>query len=80
MALPFIAQLVIGVGMLIGGYLLMPKPKQPKPPSLDDFKAPTVDAGRPIPKLFGSKTIRDPNAIWHGDKSIRERPAETDKK
>lgn len=79
MPIPFIFQLVIGVGLLIGSYLLAPKPKQPKPPSLDDFKAPTTEAGRPIPVVFGSMNVTGLNCLWYGDKSIREREMQTDK-
>lgn len=66
--------------MLIGGYLLAAKAKQPKPPSLSDFPEPTTEAGRPIPKLFGSMTISGMNVLWYGDRKIREREMETDKK
>lgn len=79
MPIPFIFQLVIGVGLLIGAYLLAPKPKQPKPPSLDDFDAPTSEAGRPIPVLFGSMNIKGLNLLAEGAKSIREREMQTDK-
>lgn len=73
MALPFIAQLAIGLGLLFVGYLLMPKPKQPKPPSLDDLKEPTAETGRPIPVIFGSIRADDPNIIFYGDKGINHR-------
>lgn len=79
MPIPFIIQAVIGVGLLIGAYLLAPKPKQPKPPSLEDFDAPTTEAGRPIPVVFGSMHVKGLNNLWHGDKSIRERTMQTDK-
>lgn len=79
MPIPFIFQLIIGVGMLIGSYLLAPKPKQPKPPTLDDFDDPTAEAGRPIPVVFGSMNVSGTNIIWYGDKKIRERTMQTDK-
>lgn len=69
----FLVQLVIGVGMAILGYLLAPKPKGPKPPSVDDLKEPTAEAGRPIPVVFGSVTIQSPNILWHGDKGMETR-------
>jgi hypothetical protein len=75
MPFPFLVQLLIGVGLNILGYLLMPKPPQPKPPELSDLNEPTVEAGRPIPVLFGSMTIEGLNIIWMGDKAISTRKA-----
>lgn len=69
----FLTQLLIGILLNVIGYLLMPKPPGPKPPSLDDFKDPTAEAGRPIPVVFGSVTVEGPNNIWFGDKAIRSR-------
>ncbi len=66
-------QLVIGVGLQILGYMLAPKPPGPKPPALEDLKAPTAEAGRPIPVLFGTRVIEGPNNLWSGDVEIRER-------
>lgn len=73
MALPFLVQLAIGVGLQVLGYLLMPKPKQEKPPSVDDLQEPTAEAGRPIPKVFGSVTLKGLNILWFGDKEMVHR-------
>lgn len=73
MAIPFLAQLAIGVGFLFVGYLLMPKPKQAKPPSVDDLKEPTAESGRPIPVIVGSIRADDPNILFYGDKDINTR-------
>ena len=80
MAVPFIAQLLIGIALQFLGYLLMPKPKQPKPPSLDDFKDPTAQAGRPIPVVFGSIRVKSANVLWYGNKEIVARPKKSDGK
>lgn len=77
MAINFLIQLAIGVGLMIIGYLLMPKPKQPKPPSTSDLEDPTAEAGRPIPVIFGSLKLKSPNVIWYGDKLSRVRKADT---
>lgn len=74
MALPFLAQLAIGIGLQILGYMLMPKPKPEKPPSTDDLKDPTAEAGKPIPVVFGSVTLQSPNVLWYGDKQAVHRP------
>ena len=73
MPFPFIAQLIIGIVINVIGYMLMPKPKQPKPPSVEDLEDPTAEAGRPIPVIFGSITVSGTNIIYYGDKSIKTR-------
>lgn len=73
MALPFLVQLVVGVGLQVLGYLLAPKPKPEKPPSVDDLQEPTAEAGRPIPKIFGTVTLTGTNILWYGDKEMVHR-------
>lgn len=73
MPIPFFAALLIGLSLSIVGYLLMPKPKQPKPQSVRDFDAPTAEAGRPIPVVFGSMTIKSVNNLGYWDKEIIRR-------
>lgn len=80
MALPFLAQLAIGIALNVIGYLLMPKPKPPKPPAVEDLENPTVEAGRPIPVVFGSVTITGLNIVWYGDKDIASRTIPLSKK
>lgn len=67
----FWVQLLIGIALNIVAYLIMPKPKAPKPPAVDDLENPTADAGRPIPVVFGTKTVRGLNVLWYGDKSTK---------
>lgn len=68
-----ITWLVISVSMQIVGMLMMPKPEQPKPPSLDDYKEPTADAARPVPVVFGTVEMSGLNALWWGEKDVRKR-------
>jgi hypothetical protein len=75
MPLPFLAQLLLGVGLMILGYLLMPKPKYRKPPSTEDLDDPTAESGRPIPVIFGSLMITSPNIMGYWDKESRHRKA-----
>lgn len=51
-------------------YMLTPKPKTPKPAAAQTMESPTTDAGRPIPKIWGTKLVEDPNCWWYGEKSI----------
>lgn len=80
MPIPFFVSLLIGVSLSVVGYLLMPKPKAERPPSVDDLEEPTAEAGRPIPVVFGSVTIKGLNVLWYGDKSVRDRRVKQRKK
>ena len=72
MPLPWLIQLIIGVGLQILGYLLMPKPKAQKPAAAKTMDNPVAEAGKPIPVLFGTDTIKELNFLWYGQKSLRE--------
>lgn len=73
MPVPFLLQLAVGVVLNIIGFLLMARPKQPKPPAVRDLEDPTAESGRPIPVVFGSMTVTGLNILYYGDKSIRSR-------
>jgi len=77
MPIPFLLQLVIGVGLSIVGYMLMPKPKQQKPEAMQEQEDPTAEAGKPIPVVFGSITLESPNLIGFFDKEMIERTVRT---
>jgi hypothetical protein len=49
-------------------YLLAPKVKAPKPDAAKDLEDPTAEAGRPIPVVFGTMTVKGLNLLWYGDK------------
>ena len=51
--------------------LLRPKVKTPKPDAAKDMENPTAEAGRPIPVVFGTITVKGLNVVWFGDKSRR---------
>jgi predicted phage tail protein len=70
MPIPFLAVFAIGLGLMVIGFMLMPKPKQPKPTTVDDLQTPTAEAGRPVPVIMGSMEISGLNVLWWGDKSI----------
>lgn len=65
---PFLVQIVVGIGLQVLGYLLMGAPKQSKPEAAKDMEAPTAEGGRPIPVLFGEMEITGLNIIWFGQK------------
>ena len=64
--------LLIGLVLNIVAYALAPKPKAPKPEAASDLNSPTAAAGRPLPVVFGSITVKGLNFLWYGDKSKRE--------
>lgn len=59
--------LLIGLALMIIGYLLMPKPKQPKPAEMSELEGPTADQAAQIVKIFGDITIQSPNILWYGN-------------
>lgn len=63
---------LIGMAIAVVGYLLMPKPKQPKPDAAKDMEGPTAEAGRPVPVVFGTLTVKGSNALWDGEKRLHE--------
>lgn len=64
--------LVVGLALMILGYLLMPKPPVDKT-EITPMEGPTASAGTPIPVLFGNKIIKAPNFLWWGDKTYVQR-------
>lgn len=62
---------VVSLVLSYVAYLLMPKPKQPKREAAD-LQNPTVSAGRPVPVIFGTVTLKSPNVLWYGEKRVHE--------
>lgn len=62
----------IGLAAVAVGYLLQPQPKREKPREATDLESPTADAGRPIPVVFGTVTLKGPNILWWGDKDVNQ--------
>lgn len=65
--------LIIGLAVASAAlnYLLRPRPKASKPSEVEDLENPTAEAGRPIPVVFGTITVKGLNVLWYGDKSRR---------
>jgi len=68
----FIVQILVSIALSFLAYLLAPKPKQAKPEAAAEMENPTADAGRPIPVVFGTVTIKAPNFLWYGEKTVKE--------
>lgn len=65
--------LLVAVALQVVAYLILPKPKQPKPPAAKDMENPTAEAGRPLPVVFGTITIKGLNVVWFGEKFKRKK-------
>ena len=63
--------IVAAVASVAISFLLAPKIKKPKPEAAKDLEDPTAEAGRPIPVVFGTITVKGLNLLWYGDKGKR---------
>lgn len=72
MPLPWIAMLLIATAVNIISYIIAPKPKGPKPEAVQQAENPTAEAGKPIPKLWGSGRVSETNVLGFWDKSTRQ--------
>ena len=70
-----LVSMLVSIALSAAAYLLMPKPKTPKAASRD-MEAPTAEAGRPIPVVFGNITVKSPNCLFYGDREIRVKKVE----
>jgi len=66
----FLIPFLIAIALLVVSYVLMPRPKAPKPEAAKEMDGPTAEAGREIPVPFGRMLIKSPNCLWYGDKSM----------
>lgn len=62
---------LVAVAVAALSLVLMPRPKAPKPDSMKDLENPTAEAGRPVPVVFGTITVKGLNVLWFGDKGAR---------
>lgn len=68
--MPFWILIVAVIAAVALSILFMPRPKTPKPEAAKDLDDPTAEAGKPIPVVFGTITVKGLNVIWYGDKGI----------
>jgi len=66
----FILQLVLALVLVAVSAMLAPKPKQTKA-EIRELDDPTADAGREIPVVFGTVTVKDSNILWFGEKTTK---------
>ena len=71
--MPWFVPLLIGLALNIVAYLILPKPKQPKPEAAKDAEDPVAEAGKPLPVLSGSITVKGLNILFYGEKATVNR-------
>lgn len=64
----FLIMVAISIAISVIAYLLMPKPKAPKPGPAETMDHPTADAGRPVQVVFGDITVSDLNVLHSCDR------------
>jgi hypothetical protein len=68
----WVIQLLIAVAVAVVSYIITPKPKGPQSAATKDLENPVAEAGKPVPKIWGTMTVKGVNVLWFGDKSVRE--------
>lgn len=63
---------LVSVALSVASYIITPKPKAPKPAAAQQADAPSADAGKPIPVVFGTITVNEPNVLWYGESTLRQ--------
>ncbi|ASY68908.1 hypothetical protein [Sinorhizobium fredii] len=63
--------LLLAIVFNVIAYLLAPKPKKAQPREMKDLDNPTADAGRPVPVVFGTVTVKGLNVLHFSDKHRR---------
>lgn len=51
--------------------IFMPKPKRTRPDETKDLENPVAEAGKPIPVIFGTLTVKGLNVLWYGNKGTK---------
>lgn len=66
-------QILIWVVTTVLSAMLAPRPKaqDAQPGQIGDKDIPLASADTPIPVLFGTRVISQPNVVWWGDVMVR---------
>lgn len=62
-------QIAIAIIISVVAYVLMPKPKGPKPEAVAQMDNPVAEAGKPCNVVFGTVWVKEVNILWFGDKN-----------
>jgi len=72
MAAQWLIALIIATAVQVAAYLILPGPKSPKPDAAKQSEAPTADAGKPAPVVFGTIRVKEINCLGWMDQSMTE--------
>lgn len=61
--------LLIGLVINVVAYLIMPKPKPPKPAEVKDMESPTNSTGRPIMVIWGCNRVKGLQILYTANKA-----------
>lgn len=70
--------LLVGLALMIIGYVLMPKPPEEKR-EISEMENPTAES-KEIPWLFGHMTLKSPNWLGYWDKQYKDHEDDSGKK
>lgn len=66
--MPWFVIVLISIAVEALAFIIMPKPKQ-TPQAVQDLQAPTAEAGRAIPVVFGSMRVKGGNVLHYSHAS-----------
>jgi hypothetical protein len=66
--MPWFLPLLLAIAVNVLAYLLTPKPKKEKREEVKDADDPVADAGKPVPVVFGTMTVKGLNVLHFTDK------------
>lgn len=72
MVADWIIALIVTIALNVVAYVITPKPKGPKPEAAQQAEAPTAEAGKPIPVLFGTARLSETNILGWWEKGTRQ--------
>lgn len=75
---PVVTQLIIWVALTLITRALTPYPKKPDAGEMGEV--PIAEDGAPVPVVFGTVVVTNPNVVWWGDVFTSEIKAERGKK
>lgn len=67
-----LAMIAIAIVMMILTYLLTPKPKIEKLKPESEIDVPETEVGKPLPVIFGTVVLRNPNVVWFGHLRVKK--------
>ena len=61
-------QIFLAVAVAVANYFLFGRKKKAKRPEIEDLEIPSANAGRPVPKLYGTMAFSGLNVLAKADR------------